>query len=242
MEDTNDQRTIVNLLTDQIEFANVVILNKTDLVSAGDLGLLEALIKRLNPEARVIHAHFGKVAPQEILDTGLFDFEKASRAAGWIKELEQEHTPETEEYGISSVVFRSRKPFHPQRFWHWLNEDFPVNIIRSKGMFWIASRPDDALNFSQAGGSSRLEQAGLWWASMPYAERLQYADYHENKEYIEKKWTKDWADRMNELVFIGQDMDKALLLQDLEDCLLSETEIEEYKMGKKFTDPFRISI
>ena len=242
VEDAGDQRTIVNLLTDQIEFANVLILNKTDLVSAGDLGLLEALIKKLNSEASIVHSRFGNVAPGEILDTGLFDFEKASQAAGWIKELEQEHIPETEEYGISSVVFRSRRPFHPQRFWHWLNQDFPVNIIRSKGMFWIASRPDDALNFSQAGGSSRLERAGVWWASMTYAERIQYADYHDNKDYIEGKWIKDWADRMNELVFIGQDMDKELLLKDLEDCLLSEMEVGEYKSGKKFADPFRINI
>ncbi|WDF55777.1 GTP-binding protein [Mucilaginibacter sp. KACC 22063] len=239
--DDADQRTIVNLLTEQIEFANVIILNKTDLIGPGDLQLLEALIKRLNPEAKVIHSCFGKVAPQEILDTGLFDFDKASQAAGWIKELQNEHTPETEEYGISSMVFRSRKPFHPVRFWQWLHQDFPTNIIRSKGMFWIASRPDYAINFSQAGGSSRLETAGVWWASMSYAERIRYSDYLENKDYIEGKWVKDWDDRMNELVFIGQDMEKAKLMEELASCLISEVEVTDYLEGKKFEDPFQIA-
>lgn len=240
VDDTADQRTIVNLLTEQIEFANVIVLNKTDLISKADLGLLEALIKRLNPEARIIHSCFGKIAIQEILDTGLFDFDKASQAAGWIKELQDEHTPETEEYGLGSVVFRSRKPFHPVRFWQWLQKDFPANIIRSKGMFWIASRPDYAINFSQAGGSSRLETAGVWWASMSYAERIRYNDYLENKSYIEGKWVKDWADRMNELVFIGQDMDKAKLIEELELCLITENEVFDYRVGKTFEDPFEI--
>ena len=238
VENNDDSRTIVNLLTDQIEFANVIILNKTDLISADNLGLLKALIKKLNPEAKIVQSIFGKVDPREVLDTGLFDFEKASGAAGWIKELENEHVPETEEYGITSLVFRARKPFHPQRFWDWLHVDFPSNIIRSKGMFWIASRPDDALNFSQAGGSSRLEKAGVWWASMSYAERIKYSDYHENKEYIESKWVKDWADRMNELVFIGQDMDKEQLLTDLENCLLNAGEVNQYLNGEKYSDPF----
>lgn len=239
--DDDDQRTIVNLLTDQIEFANVILLNKTDLVKPGDVVLLEALVKRLNPDARIIRSDFGKVPAHELLDTGLFDFEKASRSAGWIKELENEHTPETEEYGIGSMIFRARKPFHPQRFWQWLKEDFPENIIRSKGMFWIASRPDDALSFSQAGGSSRLERAGVWWASMTYKERIRYADYIENKEYIEGKWIKDWADRMTELVFIGQYLDKKQLQQDLEDCLLTDHEANDYRQGKKFADPFRLN-
>ncbi|PWK77256.1 G3E family GTPase [Mucilaginibacter oryzae] len=238
--DTADQRTIVNLLTEQIEFANVIILNKTDLVSQEDLGLLKALIKRLNPEAKVIDSCFGKVAPQEILDTGLFDFDKASQSAGWIKELQNEHTPETEEYGIGSLVFRSRKPFHPLRFWQWLHQDFPANIIRSKGMFWIASRPDDAINFSQAGGSSRLETAGVWWASMSYAERIRYSDYLEYKDYIEGKWVKDWDDRMNELVFIGQDLDKGKLMEELSVCLINDIEVAQYLEGEQFEDPFGI--
>ncbi|HEK20771.1 MULTISPECIES: GTP-binding protein [unclassified Mucilaginibacter] len=236
-----DQRTIVNLLTDQIEFANVIVLNKTDLLSEGDINLLETLVKKLNPDARIIRSVFGCVAPDDILNTGLFDFDKASASAGWIKELENEHTPETEEYGISSLVFRARKPFHPTRFWHWLKEDFPENVIRSKGMFWVASRPNDALNFSQAGGSSRLERAGVWWVSMPYAERIQYSDYIENKEYIEGKWVKHWADRMTEMVFIGQDMDKTQLLSELEHCLLSDEEVADFLAGKAFADTLTIN-
>lgn len=233
-----DQRTIVNLLTEQIEFANVILLNKTDLVRPGDVRLLEKLMNKLNPEAQIIRSEFGKIPVKSILNTGLFDFDKASQSAGWIKELQNKHVPETEEYGISSMVFRSRKPFHPERLWNWLNHDFPTNIIRSKGMFWLASRPGDAINFSQAGGSSRIERAGVWWASMPYGERIRYADYHENKEYLESKWTKEWGDRMNELVFIGQDMDKSQLNNDLNDCLINIEEEQDYKNGSPFIDPF----
>jgi G3E family GTPase len=161
VNDPQDQRTIVNLLTDQIEFANVILLNKTDLASPKQVKVLEAVITKLNPGAKILHTQFGRVDPTEILNTRLFDFDKASQSAGWIKELNGEHTSETEEYGISSTVFRSKKPFHPERFYNYLHHDFPQNIIRSKGLFWIASTPDDALNFSQAGGSSRLENAGV---------------------------------------------------------------------------------
>lgn len=237
-EDEDDQRTIVNLLTDQVEFANVIILNKTDLVKESDLNLLQAVIHRLNPDARIIQSQFGEVAPEAILNTGLFDFDKASRSAGWIHELENEHTPETEEYGISSVVFRARKPFHPQRFWEFLHESFPNNIIRSKGMFWLASRPDYAYNFSQAGGSSRLDMAGVWWASMDYAERINYADFVENQEYIESKWVKDWDDRMIKMVFIGHELNKLQLLQELENCLINTWEVVYYRNNGVFFDPF----
>lgn len=136
-----DYRTIVNLLTDQIEFANVIILNKTDLVDESTVGLLKASIHKLNPSAKIIASQFGKVAPTEILNTKLFDFEEAQNSAGWQKELQAEnHTPETEEYGISSFVFRNQKPFHPDRFWKYLNEEYPSGIIRAKGLFWLASR------------------------------------------------------------------------------------------------------
>ncbi|HEY8937506.1 MAG TPA: GTP-binding protein, partial [Cyclobacteriaceae bacterium] len=143
-DDNEDQRSIVNLLTDQIEFTNVIVLNKTDLVSAGDLKLLEGLILKLNPEAKIIKSTFGKIEPKEILNTGLFDFDKAQQSAGWIKELNNEHTPETEEYGISSFVFRDPRPFNPQRLWDYIQSKWPGNVIRSKGIFWIASRPDEA--------------------------------------------------------------------------------------------------
>ena len=234
-----DYRTIVNLLTDQIEFANVIILNKTDLVDTKTTELLKAAIHKLNPGAKIISSSFGKVAPREILHTGLFDFEEAQNSAGWQKELEAEsHTPETEEYGIGSFVFRSQKPFHPERFWKYLNEDYPAEIIRAKGLFWLASRPDDALSFSQAGGSSRMEKAGFWWCSMPMKERLNYPSFVANQTYIESKWSKQWGDRLNELVFIGQHMNKENILTNLEKCLLNDDEIISFPNRKVFKDPF----
>ncbi len=234
-----DDRTIVNLLTDQIEFANVIILNKTDLVDAKTVGLLKASIQKLNPSAKIITSDFSKVDPKEILNTKLFDFEEAQSSAGWQKELELEsHTPETEEYGISSFVFRNQKPFHPERFWKYLNEEYPSGVIRAKGLFWLASRPNDAINFSQAGGSSRLERAGVWWISMPFNERINYQSFVDNKEYIESKWHKQWGDRINELVFIGQDIDKEKMIADLENCLLQDIDQKQFESKRGFVDPF----
>jgi G3E family GTPase len=238
-----DERTIVNLLTDQIEFANVIILNKTDLVDEKTVGLLKASIKKLNPGAKIIISSFSKVEPKEILNTGLFNFEEAETSAGWQKELEAEsHTPETEEYGISSFVFRNQKPFHPQRLWDYLNNDYPAGVIRAKGLFWLASRPNDAINFSQAGGSSRLEKAGVWWVSMPYGDRINYPSFVQNKEYIESKWSKKWGDRMNELVFIGQEIDKKQMTKELEACLVNEAEEIFFEKKIAFKDPFPINI
>lgn len=234
-----DYRTIVNLLTDQIEFANVIILNKTDLVDKKTIGLLKSAIQKLNPGAKIITSEFSKVEPTEILNTGLFDFEEAQNSAGWQKELEAEsHAPETEEYGISSFVFREKRPFHPDRFWNYLNQNYPNGIIRAKGLFWLASRPNEALNFSQAGGSSRLERAGVWWCSMPFSERMRYASFIHNRNLIEDRWSRQWGDRMNELVFIGQDIDKEKMIADLENCLLQDD--EQYLFDKKiqFKDPF----
>lgn len=234
-----DYRTIVNLLTDQIEFANVIVLNKTDLIDAPTLGLLQAAIKKLNPDAKIIATSFSKVDPNELLNTQLFDFEEAQNSAGWQKELAGgAHTPETEEYGISSFVFRNQKPFHPLRLWKYLNEEYPMGIIRAKGLFWLASRPNEAINFSQAGGSSRLEKAGVWWMSMPYAERIKYPSFIENQDYIESKWHKLWGDRMNELVFIGQDINQTQMIESLEKCLLQPDEIAGMDTPNLFSDPF----
>jgi G3E family GTPase len=235
----NDFRTIVNLLTDQIEFANVIILNKTDLVDEDTVGLLKASIKKLNPLAKILTSNFGKIAPKEILNTGLFDFEEAQSSAGWQKELQSEgHTPETEEYGISSFVFRDQRPFHPQRLWDFLSDNYPIGVIRAKGLFWMASRPEEALNFSQAGGSFRMEKAGVWWCSMPYSQRIRYESYVYHQEFIESKWSKKWGDRMNELVFIGQDLDKGEILEALESCLLDSQEILQFENNGIFYDPF----
>jgi G3E family GTPase len=238
-----DFRTIVNLLTDQIEFANVIILNKTDLVDQKTVGLLSAAIKKLNPGAKIISTQFSKVQLNDVLNTGLFDFEEAQNSAGWQKELEAgTHTPETEEYGISSFVFRSQRPFHPMRLWKYLNEEYPSGIIRAKGLFWLASRPNDALNFSQAGGSSRLERAGVWWASMPFNERIRYQSFLDNQAYIEGKWSKTWGDRLNELVFIGQDLDKDTIIADLRKCLLRNDEQYLFEKKIKFNDPFPVNL
>jgi G3E family GTPase len=236
-----DHRSIVNLLTDQIEFANVIVLNKTDLIKPDDLGLLKLIIKKLNCEAVIVESSFGKIPLNKILNTGLFDFEKTSQSAGWIEELNKpSHTPETEEYGISSFVFRNRRPFHPEKFWHYLNEKWPGNIIRSKGLFWLASRPNDALNWSQAGGSLRAEKAGVWWCSMPYTERIRHAAFIDNRQAIESKWDKHFGDRQNELVIIGQDLNKNEITTDLESCLCNDSEIDSMRTGGHFKDKFPI--
>lgn len=225
-----DDRTIVNLLTDQVEFANVIVINKADLVDSDTMGLLRSTIKKLNPSARIIESSYSKVSPKDILNTGLFDFEEAEQSAGWLAELKkEEHTPETEEYGISSFVYRSRKPFDPVRFFSYIKHKFPTTVIRSKGLFWIASRPGQALVWGQAGGSLKADSAGVWWSSMPFQQRLQYAPFVENQEEIEAGWDKLFGDRKNEIVFIGQfigqEMDEAAIRADLDLCLSTEDEL-----------------
>tara|TARA_B000000557_G_scaffold143629_1_gene116579 strand:+ start:1334 stop:2536 length:1203 start_codon:yes stop_codon:yes gene_type:complete len=224
-----DDRTIVNLLTDQVEFANVILLNKTDLVSEPDLRNLYDIIHKLNPEARIIPSNHSKVNLRDVINTGLFDFDKAESSAGWIKELENEHVPETEEYGIGSFVYRRKKPFHPERFLDYIKTKFPSNIIRSKGLFWIASRSDQALVWSTAGGSVKTDPAGVWWASMPFTERINYSAFVNNQQHIESDWGVDFGDRKIELVFIGQNLDVKSIVHDLDNCLLDDFEIEKWK-------------
>jgi G3E family GTPase len=228
-----DHRAIVNLLTDQIEFANVIVLNKSDLATAEMIGTLEGTLRKLNPGARIIRSEHGRIDPSAIMGTGLFNMEEAESSAGWKKEMEGGmHKPETEEYGISSFVYRERRPFHPERFWTWLDQHFPTTIIRSKGMFWLVSRPDQALNWSQAGGSLRADGAGVWWCSMPFGQRIRYASFLDHKEAIEARWDKDFGDRQNELVFIGQEMDQAAIRTALEQCLCNEAEIAAWRAGR----------
>lgn len=230
----NDLRTIVNLLTDQIEFANTIILNKIDLVSAEEAAVIEAIIKKLNPSAKLIKSTFSKIDTSLILNTGLFNLEEAENSAGWIKELNGEHTPESEVYGISSFVYRDKRPFHHERFWTYVNDKFSSNIIRSKGLFWIASRPNQALNWSQAGGSLKADSAGVWWASMPFGERIKRASFLDNQKFIESRWDKEFGDRLNELVIIGQDMNEKEIRDDLEACLCTEEEVKNM-WYKKYT-------
>ena len=226
-----DDRTIVNLLTDQVEFANVILLNKVDLVSTSELKLLSEIIHKLNPEAKIIKTNHSKVDLDEVLNTNMFDFEKAEASAGWIKELENEHIPETEEYGIGSFVFRNKSPFHPDRFLSFVTENFPTNIIRSKGLFWIASRSSQALVWSSAGGSVKADPAGVWWDSMPFNERINYSSFVNNQDEIESGWDADFGDRKTELVFIGKSLDVKSITNVLESCLLSKDELIAWRNG-----------
>ena len=226
-----DDRTIVNLLTDQVEFANVILLNKVDLVTEEELRDLYDILRKLNPGAHILPSTNSKVPVREVLNTGLFDFDEAENSAGWIRELENEHVPETEEYGIGSFVFRSKKPFHQERFLKFATERFPPSIIRSKGLFWIASRSDQALIWSSAGGSLKSDSAGVWWASMHFSERINYAAFINNQKLIESEWETPFGDRKIELVFIGQYLDKKTITKQLEACLLTENELTTWNTG-----------
>lgn len=240
MNDAEDQRTIVNLLTDQVEFADIILINKTDLVNKAQVGLLKGMLRKLNAKAKIIESEFGRVPLKSILATKTFDYETTSQSAGWIEELENEHQPETEEYGISSFVFRDKRPFHPERFWNYVSVQWPSNIIRSKGLFWLAAQSDHALTWSQAGGSLRADFAGVWWCSMSFEERIRYEAFVENKDFIESGWTKDFGDRKNELVIIGQNLDQEQVKNGLEACLCTKEEIESWKEGAKFKNPWPI--
>ena len=236
-----DFRTIVNLLTDQVEFANVIILNKVELVNKEQLGILRSTIKKLNQIASIIETNYSVVNPNQILNTHLFDFEKAEQSAGWIEELNKtSHTPETEEYGIGSFVYRRKKPFDPVRFWNFVQSEFPNNIIRSKGLFWLASRPNQALIWSQAGGSLKSDSAGVWWSSMSFEKRIMQNSFIENKDQIEEDWDSKYGDRKNEIVFIGQNMNKKLITSLLDNCLLTEFEEGFMNLNESYEDDWPI--
>lgn len=231
-----DERSIADLLIDQIEFADVVVVNKTDLVSKEDLMRLEALIRKLNTRARIIFAEKAVVPLESIMDTRLFNFEQAALAPGWLKSLNGEHVPETEEYGISSFVYSARRPFHPQRFYDAMN-DLPSNVVRSKGFFWLATRMDIVGEFSLAGALTSAKPVGRWWAAMPNA---QIPKDPENRAYIMQKWQEPYGDRRQEIVVIGVDVDKDAITKIFDKCLLTN---EEFLLGdevwQSFQDPFR---
>ena len=231
-----DERSIADLLIDQIEFADVVVVNKTDLVSKEDLMRLEALIRKLNTRARVIFAEKAVVPLESIMDTRLFNFEQAALAPGWLKSLNGEHVPETEEYGISSFVYSARRPFHPQRFYDAMNE-LPSNVVRSKGFFWLATRMDIVGEFSLAGALTNAKPVGRWWAAMPNAQLPQDP---ENRAYIMQKWQEPYGDRRQEIVVIGVDLDKDAITKIFDKCLLTN---EEFLLGdeawQSFQDPFK---
>lgn len=222
--DENDTREVIDLLIDQIEFANVILLNKVDLLTKDDADELQAVLHKLNSEATVIQTINSEVSLEAILHTDLFDFEKASQGAGWIKELNEEHhTPETEEFGISSFVYRRNRPLHPERFMKWL-ENWPVDIVRAKGFFWLASRNNMAGLLSQAGTSIMIQGAGEWVATYTAEEREQTL---KEEPELRAKWDEQFGDRINELVFIGIDMNKAEIIETLDHCLLTNEEMHQ---------------
>lgn len=217
-----DEREVVDLLIDQIEFCDILILNKCDMVDNQNLQMLIGVLKKLQPNAKIVQTSFGKVDPREILNTGLFNFEKACQSAGWLKELQNDtHIPETEEYGISSFVYRRKIPFHPERFSQWI-EDFPEDVIRSKGLIWLSSQNDLAFSFSQAGPSIQMGHAGYWVATLSDEDKEYFFD--EEPELLES-WDPTWGDRITELVLIGIDMKKEQISACLDACLLSKKEM-----------------
>jgi G3E family GTPase len=230
-----DTRTVVDLLVEQIEFCDVLVLNKTDLVAPAERERLMALLRSLNPRARIEVSAFGRVALERVLDTGLFDFAQAEQAPGWLAELRGEHVPESEAYGIRSFVYRSRLPFHPMRFWKLVQSEWE-GVVRSKGFFWLASRATRAGSWSQAGGACRYGAAGSWWAAVP---REHWPPEPEALEIIEKNWDPATGDARQELVLIGIGMDEAALRARLDECLLTENEMRfGASWWQNFPDPF----
>jgi G3E family GTPase len=230
-----DERTIADLLVDQVEFADVLVINKADRVDADALGHLEAILAHLNPDAERIVTERGRVDPARLLGTGRFDFAKAEAAPGWQKELAGEHIPETEEYGIGSFVYRARRPFHPERLWHVVLEGIE-GTLRAKGFFWIATRPDWMIAWAQAGQMLEIQPVGHWFAATPAD---QWAIDEEQREQLEALWHVELGDRRQELVFIGQAFDRAAITARLDACLLTEAELALGPSGwQAFRDPF----
>ncbi|WP_319534952.1 zinc metallochaperone GTPase ZigA [uncultured Vibrio sp.] len=232
-----DARSVADLLIDQVEFADVILISKTDLATTDDVDRLKAILKTLNTHARIIPIQNGQVKVADVLDTGLFNFEQAQQAPGWLKELRGEHIPETEEYGISSFSYQARRPFHPEKFSHFLHNTTRFGkLIRSKGYFWLASRPDFAGQWNQAGGIAHYGFAGMFWKAIPKVQWPIEPDY---LSAIEEKWVEPYGDKRQELVFIGQGLDQTAMTKALNDCLLNE---EELIAGETFwqtlPDPF----
>jgi len=232
-----DERSVADLLVDQVEFADVLLISKTDLAGQAEIERLAAILRSLNTKARIIPISQGQVPAGDILNTRLFDFERARQAPGWLKEMRGEHVPETEEYGIGSFSYVARRPFHPERAFEFFHgtEKFG-KLIRSKGYFWLASRPEFAWQWSQAGGIARYGFAGMFWHAVP---RDKWPEDEESLENIFKFWQEPFGDMRQELVFIGQGLDQQAMTAALDRCLLTE---EEVLRGKEYwltlNDPF----
>ncbi|MEM9791132.1 MAG: zinc metallochaperone GTPase ZigA [Planctomycetota bacterium] len=230
-----DERTIADLLTDQVEFADVILVNKCDLVDEAELAEVESMIRTLNADAKLIRTVNSEVALDEILGAERFDMDKAMSSPAWIKELNEEHTPETEEYGITSFVYRARRPFHPQRLYNAMHGS-GLGTTRSKGYCWLATKHDFAAMWSQAGGSFRVEPAGRWWATAP-PDHL--PDEPQLKAWIASKWQEPFGDRRQEVVMIGVRMDEAKVRLLLDACLLTDEEMALGPAGwEELEDPF----
>lgn len=231
-----DERTLVHLLTDQIEFADVVILNKVSDAGADRVDAARKIIRSLNADARIIEADHSDVPAEAILDTGLFDFEKAHEHPMWAKELYgfADHVPETEEYGVASYVYRARQPFVPEKVAEVLNGEMP-GVIRAKGHFWLATRPDWVAEFSLAGALSSVFPLGIWWASVPEERR---PTHEAGRSYLQAHWQEPWGDRRQEIVFIGSGIDWMSLKARLDDCLVPVTEASSIEELPDYPDPF----
>ncbi|MBD8827189.1 zinc metallochaperone GTPase ZigA [Pseudomonas sp. CFBP 13602] len=233
----DDERAITDLLVEQVEFADVILISKIDLISQAERTELMAVLHTLNPSAQVMPMVMGQVPLARILDTGLFDFERAAQAPGWLKVLRGEHVAETAEYGIASTAYRARRPFHPQRFHDFIDKPWTNGrLLRSKGFFWLASKPQEAGSWSQAGGLMRYGFAGRWWRFVPQTQWPQDA---ESVAAIQQTWQTDTGDCRQELVFIGQNMDFAALGHALDQCLLDDEELAQGAQAwVHWPDPF----
>ncbi|MDZ5782053.1 GTP-binding protein [Marinococcus luteus] len=228
----DDEREIADLLIEQIEFCDVLVLNKTDLLSREQIQHLTGVLRALQPKAAIIETAYGRVEPSMVLGTGAFSFDEALQAPGWLQELEKEHEPETEEYHISSFVFQSRIPFHSERLLEYL-EAFPQHVIRAKGIIWCVTRNDTALLLSQAGTSIQLEPVSYWVASLPAGEQQRVL---KEQPDLEANWDPGVGDKGTELVVIGQHLDRQKITRELSECLL--TKEEQQLDASTFYDPF----
>jgi len=232
-----DERSVADLLVDQIEFSDILLISKTDLASPEQIERLKGVLRSLNADAEIFPIEQGAVPLDKVLDTGRFSFEKAQLAPGWLKEMRGEHIPETEEYGISSFVYRARRPFHPAKFYDFLHRGVSSGkLIRSKGYFWLATRPEFAGNWSQAGGIARHGFAGMFWKAVPEKSWPEDPEY---RNAIMESWEEPFGDMRQELVFIGQNLDQADITRQLNDCLLDEDQLLAGKdFWKTLNDPF----
>ena len=235
-----DNRSLVDLLVDQIEFADVVVLNKIDAATPEYADAVRKIIRALNPEAELIETSMSRVALDRVLDTGRFDYGKAQEHPLWFKELYgfADHKPETEEYGVRSFVYRARRPFQPEKFHRFINSPWP-GVIRAKGHFRLATRPEWVGEVSQAGALVRNEALGFWWASVP---KNRWPDHPEWRRMIEKSWDPIYGDRRQEIVFIGIDMDEAAIRQQLDACLVDGASAEHMptEAWRRLPDPFPV--